>query len=200
MQEIQQELFDIPPLEHICGIDEAGRGPLAGPVCAAAVVLPADFDYSLLGDSKQLTERQRTIARQYIMEHAVAWAVAWATAKEIDELNILRATMLAMRRAYDKVAKHVTVDIVLVDGNKEPDMPVPCQSIVKGDTKIHEIMAASILAKTARDAFMIKADEKWPLYGFAKHKGYPSEEHRKACLSYGLCPIHRKTFAIKAPK
>lgn len=196
----QQELFEIEPLHNICGIDEAGRGPLAGPVCAAAVVLPPDFDFSLLGDSKQLTEKKREKAEAYIKEHAVAWAVAWATHKEIDELNILRATMLAMRRAYDKVAARTLVSVVLVDGNKEPDIPCPCQAIVKGDSKIHEIMAASILAKTARDRFMECADRKWPLYGFGGHKGYPSASHRQACIDYGLCPIHRKTFRIAAPK
>lgn len=196
----QPELFAIESLKHVCGIDEAGRGPLAGPVCAAAVVLPDDFDFSLLGDSKQLTEKQRTTAEEYIKGHAIAWAVAWATHKEIDELNILRATMLAMTRAYEKVAKKTQVDIVLVDGNKTPDLPCPCQAIVKGDAKVHEIMAASILAKTARDRFMGFADKKWPLYGFKKHKGYPSEAHRQACIDYGLCPIHRKTFRIMAPK
>ncbi|MDY4611052.1 MAG: ribonuclease HII [Sphaerochaetaceae bacterium] len=200
MASVQQELFEIEPLRNICGIDEAGRGPLAGPVCAAAVVLPPDFDFSLLGDSKRLTAKQREKAELYIKGHAIAWAVAWATHKEIDELNILRATMLAMRRAYDKVAARTQVSIVLVDGNKEPDLPCPCQAIVKGDAKVHEIMAASILAKTARDRFMEYADKKWPAYGFSGHKGYPSEDHRRICIGQGLCPIHRRTFRIAPPK
>ncbi|MFA6688554.1 MAG: ribonuclease HII [Sphaerochaetaceae bacterium] len=191
---MQQELFELEPVCDICGIDEAGRGPLAGPVCAAAVVLPDDFDTTLLGDSKKLTEKRRQVAEAYIKSHATAWAVSWASAKEIDELNILRATMLAMQRAYAKVAALTTVAIVLVDGNQTPDLPCPCQAIVKGDAKIYEIMAASILAKTARDRFMEYADKRWPDYGFSRHKGYPSEMHRAACERFGPCPIHRLTF------
>ena len=198
-EDTQLSLFEEPSYTIVVGADEAGRGPLAGPVCAAAVVLPSDFPFELLNDSKKLSEKKRDIAEPVIKEKAIAWAVAWATHKEIDEINILQASMLAMKRAYLKVqkqleAKGITAEILLVDGNKRPDVDIPCKAIVKGDATVHEIMAASILAKNARDRFMVKCAERWPQYGFEKHKGYPCASHKAALRKYGPCPIHRLTF------
>ena len=195
----QLSLFEEPHYDIIVGTDEAGRGPLAGPVCAAAVVLPSDFPFDILDDSKKLSEKRRLLAEPVIKEKAVAWAVAWATPKEIDEINILQASLLAMKRAFMDVRKQLEKKglepgILLVDGNKRPDVDIPCQAIVKGDSKIHEIMAASILAKTARDRFMEKAAIRWPVYGFDKNKGYPCASHKAALRRYGPCPIHRLTF------
>ena len=195
----QLSLFGEPEYNIVIGADEAGRGPLAGPVCAAAVVLPSDFPFGLLNDSKKLSEKRRLEAEPVIKEKAIAWAVAWATPKEIDEINILQASMLAMKRAYLQVSqqlkdKGIKADVLLVDGNKTPDVDLSCQAIVKGDSKIHEIMAASILAKNARDRFMVCAAKRWPLYGFEKHKGYPCASHKAALRLHGPCPIHRKTF------
>ena len=197
--EKQLSLFGEPQYNIVIGADEAGRGPLAGPVCAAAVVLPSDFPFELLNDSKKLSEKKRLEAEPVIKEKAIAWAVAWATPKEIDEINILQASMLAMKRAYLQVEKQlkdkgITADVLLVDGNKRPDVDIACEAIVKGDSKVHEIMAASILAKNARDRFMIKAANRWPQYGFEKHKGYPCASHKAALRLHGPCPIHRLTF------
>ena len=191
-------LFDEPKL--ICGIDEAGRGPLAGPVCAAAVILGDDFPIDILNDSKKLNEQQKKKAEQVIKERATAWAVALATAKEIDNINILQASLLAMKRAFDKLSKEYSIDLAKVDGNQKPNLSCPTIAIVKGDATEVEIMAASILAKCARDRYMVLADKKWPLYNFAKHKGYPTKEHREACLYYGLSPIHRLSFHIAGIK
>lgn len=195
----QLTLFGEPEYNIVIGADEAGRGPLAGPVCAAAVVLPSDFPKELLADSKKLSEKKRLQAEPVIKEKAIAWAVAWATPKEIDEINILWASMLAMKRAYLLVSKQlndkgIKADVLLVDGNKTPDVDIPCKAIVKGDSKIFEIMAASILAKNARDRFMVCAAKRWPVYGFEKHKGYPCSSHKAALYKYGPCPIHRMTF------
>ena len=195
----QLSLFEEPVYNIIIGADEAGRGPLAGPVCAAAVVLPKDFPFEVLNDSKQLSEKKRLIAEPIIKQKAIAWAVAWATPKEIDEINILQASLLAMKRAYLKVQeqlkeKNIKADILMVDGNKRPNVDIACQAIVQGDAKVHEIMAASILAKNARDRFMVCASKKWPLYGFEKHKGYPCASHKAALKQFGPCPIHRLTF------
>ena len=192
-------LFEEPHYSVVIGTDEAGRGPLAGPVCAAAVVLPADFPFGILDDSKKLSEKKRLAAEPVIKEKAIAWAVAWSTPGEIDEINILQASMLAMRRACLDVMKQLEdkgmhADIVLADGNKRPFADIPCEAIVKGDAKVHEIMAASILAKTARDAFMVKAALRWPVYGFEKNKGYPCASHKAALRQFGPCPIHRLTF------
>ena len=195
----QLTLFREPQYDIIIGADEAGRGPLAGPVCAAAVVLPQDFPFELLNDSKKLSEKRRIEAEPVIKQRAVAWAVAWATPSEIDRINILQASMLAMKRAYLLVQKQlkekgIRADVLLVDGNKRPDVDIACQAIVKGDAKIHEIMAASILAKNARDRFMVCAAKRWPGYGFEKHKGYPCASHKAALHKLGPCPIHRLTF------
>ena len=193
-------LFTFQEPKLICGIDEAGRGPLAGPVCAAAVILGEDFPLELLNDSKKLSEQQLCRAEAVIKEKAVAWAVSLATAREIDRMNILQASLLAMKRAYEKLSKNYPIDLAKVDGNQKPDLDCPTITIVKGDATEVEIMAASILAKCARDRYMVLADKKWPLYNFAKHKGYPTKEHRDACLYYGLSPIHRHSFHIAGSK
>ena len=195
----QLSLFEEPSYDITIGADEAGRGPLAGPVCAGAVVLPPDFPFEILADSKQLSEKRRLSAEIIIKERATAWAVAWASPAEIDRINILQASMLAMKRAYLKVISQLNLSadtscILLVDGNRCPDVDIPCKAIVKGDSKVHEIMAASILAKTARDAFMEKAALRWPVYGFDKNKGYPCASHKAALRQFGPCPIHRLTF------
>ena len=195
----QLSLFEEPVYNLIVGADEAGRGPLAGPVCAAAVVLPSDFPFEILADSKALPEKKRLFAEPIIKEKAIAWAIAWGTPAEIDSINILNASLLAMKRAYLLVEKQLTSkglvpDILLVDGNKRPDVPIACQAIVKGDASVHEIMAASILAKNARDRIMVLAAKRWPQYGFEKHKGYPCASHKAALHAFGPCPIHRLTF------
>lgn len=196
---MENELFAFETLDLICGIDEAGRGPLAGPVVAAAVVLGPAFPLSILGDSKQLTEKQRLYAEEVIKAEALYWAVASASAQEIDRFNILGASLLAMKRSYLKIKKEIPISLALVDGNQRPDLDCATKTIVKGDATIPQIMAASILAKNLRDRYMVLCDKKWPLYQFAKHKGYPTEEHRKACLLYGLSPIHRRSFHIEIP-
>ena len=191
-------LFEEPKL--VCGIDEAGRGPLAGPVCAATVILGEAFPLEVLNDSKKLTKEQLHKAEKIIKEKATAWAVALATAKEIDSINILQASLLAMKRSYEKLSKDFPIDLAKVDGNHKPDLDCTTIAIVKGDATEPAIMAASILAKCARDRLMVLADRKWPLYNFAKHKGYPTKEHRDACLYYGLSPIHRKSFHIEGAR
>ena len=195
----QLSLFEEPAYSLIVGADEAGRGPLAGPVCAAAVALSSDFPFELLADSKVLSEKKRLQAEIVIKEKAIAWAIAWGTPTEIDKINILNASLLAMKRAYLLVEKQLdskglTPEILLVDGNKRPDINIPCKAIVKGDATVHEIMAASILAKNARDRIMVLAAKRWPQYGFEKHKGYPCASHKAALRQFGPCPIHRLTF------
>jgi len=177
----------------ICGADEAGRGPLAGPVFAAAVILPQDFPIEILNDSKVLSEKKRNYAEKVIREKAI-FAVSFSTQQEIDKINILNASLLAMKRAYLKVEKIKKPDIFYVDGNKKPIVHTYTLAIIKGDSKIPEIMAASILAKNARDRFMIFASKKWPKYDFEHNKGYPTNKHKQALYKYGPCPIHRKTF------
>ncbi|MCF0237986.1 MAG: ribonuclease HII [Sphaerochaetaceae bacterium] len=183
----------------VIGTDEAGRGPLAGPVCASSVILPSDFPFDIIADSKALSEKKRLLAEPVIKEKAIAWAIAWATPEEIDTLNILNASLLAMKRSFIKVqkileTKNIKAHILLVDGNRKPPIDFPIQTIVKGDSKVHEIMAASILAKNARDRFMEKAALKWPQYGFERHKGYPCPSHKAVLREIGPCPIHRLTF------
>lgn len=198
--EEQLSLFIDPVQDEriICGADEAGRGPLAGPVFAAAVVLPPDFPFELLADSKAMGEKARNKAEAVIREKAIAFAVTSKSAEEIDHINILNASLEAMKEAYQEVKKQTKVDVLLVDGNKEP-ASIDCEvhAIVKGDAKIQEIMAASILAKNARDRYMVEMDKKYPGYGFAIHKGYPTKAHCKALLEMGPSPIHRKTFHVK---
>ncbi|GHT63473.1 ribonuclease HII [Spirochaetia bacterium] len=185
----------------ICGIDEAGRGPLAGPVCAAAVILPPDFPIEILNDSKKLSAPRRAAARLVICEKAVAWGIGWASAAEIDEINILQASLLAMKRAWEEMVLFRPVDGVeaIIDGLFAPDIPIPCKPMVKADAKVPEVMAASILAKTARDRMMERYDWFYPEYGYEKHKGYPTKAHREAVLRYGPSPIQRMSFTVKKP-
>lgn len=178
--------------ETVCGVDEAGRGPLAGPVCAAAVILPRGLDIPGLNDSKKLTAKRREALYDIITEQALAYGIAFASELEIDEINILQATFLAMRRAMDQL--RVRPDIALIDGNRETDFGLPVQTIVKGDSLSANIAAASILAKVTRDRFMLEVDEKYPQYGFATHKGYGTRAHYAALREFGPCPIHRRTF------
>jgi Ribonuclease HII len=189
-------LFDMPEYRVICGADEAGRGPLAGPVVAAAVVLPTGFPVDILNDSKKMTEKQRLEAEKVIREKAT-YSIVFISEKEIDEINILNASLKAMKLAYEEVSKELVCDILLVDGNKTPDVKGNVEAIVKGDAKVPEIMAASILAKTARDRYMEELDEKYPMYGFKINKGYPTAFHRNAIKEWGLSPVHRKTFRVK---
>lgn len=182
----------MPDILLVCGVDEAGRGPLAGPVSAAAVILDPDHPIDGLADSKKLTERQRDKLAPIIRERALAWAVAYADVEEIDSLNILQATLLAMRRAVQ--ALHIRPQQVLVDGLYCPQTGIPSQAIVKGDSKVAAISAASILAKTARDALMLQLHEQYPHYGFAEHKGYPTAAHLAALRIHGVSAAHRRSF------
>lgn len=190
------DLFDDQMLQAsadlIAGVDEAGRGPLAGAVYAAAVILNPEEPIDGLRDSKKLTEHERERLAVEIKEKALAWSVADATVEEIDELNILQATMLAMRRAV--LGLKIAPNLVLVDGNRLPQLPYPANAIVKGDDKIAAISAASIIAKTTRDHRMMELDAQYPGYGFAKHKGYGVEAHIAAIKKLGVCPEHRRTF------
>ena len=184
-------------IDIICGIDEAGRGPLAGPVVAAACYLPQDFPLSILNDSKKMNEKQLLDAEKIIKEKAI-YSIIEVDEKVIDEINILNASLLAMKKAYECLVKKVDITLVLIDGNKVFDsMTVNRKAIVKGDSKIPEIMAASILAKTHRDRLMIELDKKYPEYNFKKHKGYPTAEHRAIIKAIGPCEIHRKTFKVR---
>jgi ribonuclease HII len=208
-----------------CGIDEAGRGPLAGPVCAAAVVLPEDFPLDLLNDSKKLKPQQREEARRVIVTQAAAWAVAWATHTEIDAINILQASLLAMRRAVEyalapapdgssgqwpekletetpfgrpfAAGRIPTGLTAIVDGLHSPVLPIPCTPLVKADAQVREVMAASILAKTARDQLMEHYDRLYPAYEYGRHKGYPTQAHRKLVKKYGSSPIQRLSFRVQ---
>ncbi len=176
----------------ICGVDEAGRGPLAGPVVAGACILPQDLVIEGLDDSKKLTEKKRERLYTQITEQALAWAIGMASPAEIDEINILNASMLAMRRAIEGLSQKA--DFALVDGNVVRNLPVEAVAVIGGDAKVASIAAASILAKVTRDRLCIEMDRAYPEYGFAKHKGYPTKEHREAVLRLGATPIHRKTF------
>ena len=176
----------------ICGIDEAGRGPLAGPVCAAAVILPEGCEIEGLNDSKKLTEKKREALYPVIIEKALAYGIAVADEKEIDEINILQATFLAMNRAFQKLS--VKPDIAFVDGNRDPKLGIPTQTIVKGDARSMSVAAASVLAKVTRDRFMLEMDKKYPEYQFAKHKGYGTKLHYEMLTKYGASEIHRMTF------
>ncbi len=177
----------------IAGVDEAGRGPLAGPVFAAAVILDPEHPIDGLRDSKTLSARRREHLAEAIRRHALAWAIASADVAEIDALNILQATMLAMRRAVEALA--VVPAEVLVDGMHCPRVQYAVRAIVKGDRDVAAIAAASILAKTARDALLCELDARYPLYGFAQHKGYGTAVHLAALLRHGPCPVHRRSFA-----
>ncbi len=180
----------------ICGVDEAGRGPLAGPVCAAAVILPQGTVIEGLDDSKKLSEKKREKLYDIIILKAEAYSVAMASVEEIEEYNILNATFLAMNRAINGLSPKP--DFALVDGNMEPKgIAVKCETIVKGDSKSMSVAAASILAKVTRDRLLYEYDEKYPLYGFAEHKGYGTKKHRDAIMKYGPCEVHRLSFLKK---
>lgn len=184
-------------MKLICGVDEAGRGPLAGAVYAAAVVLDPNKPIQGLADSKKLSEKKRDALAIEIKQSALAWAIASSSVQEIDTINILQASLLAMKRAIEAMQLQfgITPDLVQVDGNKTPQIILPCEAIVKGDSKVQAISAASILAKTARDAELYVLDKQYPLYGFAQHKGYPTADHMRLLKQHGVSPIHRKSYA-----
>lgn len=188
----------------VAGFDEAGRGPLAGPVSAAAVILPDDFPLDMLNDSKKLSEARREAAAAVIIRDAV-WGIGWAEAAEIDRINILRASLAAMSRAWDALVRvfpaygqeaGVRVNAV-ADGLYCPELPIPCSALVKADALVPQVMAASILAKTARDRVMVRYSRLYPQYGYERHKGYPTRAHREAVARYGPSPIQRHSFCVK---
>lgn len=178
--------------EVICGVDEAGRGPLAGPVCAGACILPKGLVIEGLDDSKKLTEKKREKLYDEITSKALAWSVAFASPEEIDEINILEASLTAMRRAIDALS--VKPDFALIDGNIDRGFTLPARAVVGGDATSQSIAAASVLAKVTRDRLCAELDREYPMYGFAKHKGYPTKAHKLAVYEYGPCPQHRRSF------
>ncbi|MFW5431299.1 MAG: ribonuclease HII [Methylophilaceae bacterium] len=185
----------------ICGVDEAGRGPLAGAVYAAAVILNPAHTIEGLADSKKITEKKRDALAIEIKQHAFAWAIACSSVEEIDEINILQASLLAMKRAIEAMQIQFAdvlgtqAILVQVDGNQCPKINFPCEAIVKGDSKVQAISAASILAKTARDANLYELGKQYPMYGFAQHKGYPTKVHMVLLKQYGVSPVHRRSYA-----
>ena len=176
----------------ICGVDEAGRGPLAGPVCAAAVILPPDCEIDGLNDSKKLSEKKREALFPVIQQQALAWSVAYAGVSEIDSLNILQATYLAMRRAVEGLS--LAADYALIDGNRMPPLAIAGETVVKGDSRSMSIAAASVLAKVSRDHVMLELDRLYPQYAFAQHKGYGTALHYEKINEFGISPVHRSTF------
>lgn len=182
----------------ICGVDEAGRGPLAGPVCAAAVILPPNTIIDGVNDSKKLTEKKREALFDVIKETAVSYSIAYASVEEIESINILNATMLAMKRAVEGL--DVKADYAMIDGNKMPPLDIDGETIVKGDAKSMSIACASILAKVSRDRLLYEFAKEYPQYHFDKHKGYGTAAHREAILEYGPCPYHRMSFLKKIKK
>ena len=194
MWEIEDEC-NAAGFQTICGVDEAGRGPLAGPVCAAAVILPPHLQIPGLNDSKKLSDKRRRELFPEICKQALAYGIAFATEGEIDEINILQATFLAMERALSQLK--VRPDLVLIDGNRQKDFGMPVRTVVKGDSLSANIAAASVLAKVTRDDWMISMAEQYPAYGFEIHKGYGTRAHYAALEQYGPCPIHRMSFLKK---
>lgn len=190
----ENELYDS-GIELICGVDEAGRGPLAGPVCAAAVILPRGIEIPALNDSKKLTEKKREELYPVIIEKALAYGIAFATVEEIEEYNILQATYMAMRRAVSQLS--LTPELALVDGNRDPVLGIETRCVVKGDGKCADIAAASVLAKVTRDRYMLEMAEKYPQYHFEQHKGYGTKLHYEAIRENGPSPIHRMSFLRK---
>jgi ribonuclease HII len=188
---LEAELYDL-GYKAVCGVDEAGRGPLCGPVVAAACILPVGLVLPGLNDSKKLSEKKRDILFEQIKENAVAYCIASASVEEIDQLNILEATLLAMRRAIDGLS--VKADFALIDGNIARDFPISAKAVISGDATSPSIAAASILAKVTRDRMCIELDAAYPQYGIAKHKGYGTKTHMQALREYGPSPIHRKQF------
>ena len=194
MWEIENSFYS-DEIQVICGVDEAGRGPLAGPVCAAAVILPKDLQIPGLTDSKKLTDKKRRELFPLIQEQALAYGIGFATEQEIDEINILQATFLAMQRALEQL--NIKPDLALIDGNREKDFGLPVKTVVKGDSLSANIAAASILAKVTRDNLMQEMAETYPQYGFEIHKGYGTKAHYAALREHGACPIHRMSFLKK---
>ncbi|AGH39142.1 Ribonuclease HII [Bibersteinia trehalosi USDA-ARS-USMARC-188] len=190
--------FQYPLANLIAGVDEVGRGPLVGAVVTAAVILDPNNPIEGLADSKKLSEKRRLVLAEEIKAKALAWSLGRAEVEEIDELNILHATMLAMQRAVAGLS--IQPDFVLVDGNRIPQLPMPAQAVVKGDSLVAEISAASILAKVSRDQEMLALDQQYPEYGFAKHKGYPTKLHFEMLEQFGVTPFHRKSFAPVAKR
>ena len=190
-----EDSFYAQGIDVICGVDEAGRGPLAGPVCAAAVILPKHLELPGLTDSKKLTDKKRRELYPVIKEQAIAYGIGFATEQEIDEINILQATFLAMQRALDQLT--VKPDLALIDGNREKDFGIPVKTVVKGDSLSLNIAAASVLAKVTRDDLMLELAEKYPQYGFEIHKGYGTKAHYAALRELGPCEIHRMSFLKK---
>ena len=191
----EREAFDA-GIKLVCGVDEAGRGPLAGPVCAAAVILPPGLEIPGLNDSKKLTGKKRRELYDIMIEQAVSYGIAFASEQEIDEINILQATFLAMERAMQKLSPQP--ELALIDGNRTKDFGLPVRTIVKGDSLSASIAAASILAKVTRDRLMEEYDAQYPQYGFAQHKGYGTQAHYEALRAYGPCPAHRRLFIRSA--
>lgn len=183
---------------HVCGVDEAGRGPLAGPVCAAAVVLPENTIIEGVDDSKKLSEKKREALFGVIKAEAVSYSIAYASVEEIESMNILNATMLAMKRAVEGL--DVKADYAMIDGNRLPDLCIDSECIIKGDAKSMSIACASILAKVSRDRLLYKYAEEYPMYGFDKHKGYGTKAHTAAIKEFGPCPYHRMSFLKKILK
>lgn len=192
--ELENEIYDAGE-QLLCGVDEAGRGPLAGPVCAAAVILPRGLCIPGLNDSKKLTEKKREALYDVICSSAVSYGIAFATVDEIEEVNILNAAMLAMNRAIESLS--VQPSLALIDGNRNSAIKIPSRCVVKGDAKCADIAAASVLAKVTRDRYMLKMAEKYPQYKFEKHKGYGTKDHYAALREYGPCEIHRPSFLRK---
>lgn len=190
-----EEGFYAQGIKIICGIDEAGRGPLAGPVCAAAVILPEHLELPGLTDSKKLTDKKRRELFPIIKEQALAYGIGLASEQEIDEINILQATFLAMQRALDQLM--IKPELALIDGNREKDFGIPVKTVVKGDSLSLNIAAASVLAKVTRDDLMVQMAEQYPEYGFDIHKGYGTKAHYAALTEHGPSAIHRKTFLKK---
>ena len=195
LQPIHEDAARAQGFRMICGIDEAGRGPLAGPVAAAAVILPEYCEIEGLNDSKKLTEKKREALYDVICREAIAYAVAMVDHQVIDEINILEATYVAMRQAVENLP--VQADFALVDGNRSKGLPIPFTCVVGGDAISPSIAAASVLAKVTRDRYMLEMDQQYPVYGFVKHKGYGSKAHYAALLEHGACPIHRQSFLKK---
>jgi len=194
MWEIEQTYFT-QGIQVICGVDEAGRGPLAGPVCAAAVILPANADIPGLDDSKKLSDKRRRELMPQIKEKALAYGIAFADQQESDSINILQATFLAMERAMAQLA--VKPELALIDGNREKDFGIPVKTVVQGDSRSASIAAASVLAKVTRDDYMLEMAKTYPQYGFEIHKGYGTKAHYAALAEHGPCPIHRMSFLKK---
>ncbi len=198
MKETETDLWELERELHaggiglICGVDEAGRGPLAGPVCAAAVILPTETELPGLNDSKKLSEKKREKLFPLIQEAALAWSVAFASVEEIEERNILGATFLAMNRALSGLSR--TPELAIIDGNRNTGIEIPSRCVIHGDARCASIAAASILAKVSRDRLMLRLAEQYPQYGFERHKGYGTKAHYEALQRFGPCPAHRPSF------